>query len=65
MAKGQRKQKGGRTARINSLVEPWVKEWIEAQNVSVGDWMTRHAQAERDAQNATRVENSDAGSYKV
>jgi hypothetical protein len=53
MAVGQRKQKGGRTARIESLVEPWVKAHILAQGVSVGDWITKHAQAERDVQAPT------------
>jgi hypothetical protein len=49
--------KGGRTANIHAQVEPWVKEWIQAQGLSVGDWMTKRAEAERDAQNVTRGEN--------
>jgi hypothetical protein len=48
MAKGQRKQKGGRTANLLVRLEPDVKAWLMEQG-SAADWITRKVREEQDA----------------
>lgn len=46
MAKGQRKQKGGRTANLLVRLEPDVKAWIMEQG-SAADWITAKVKEEQ------------------